>query len=60
MRRKGIVLVKRKTIGGMGGMARRPFPVRPNVIWRAIIKLREINEAYREDVEIDEEVLRKH
>jgi len=36
----GIVLVKRRTRGAMGGAARPPFRIRPYVIHQAILRLR--------------------
>ncbi len=36
----GIVLVKRRTRGAMGGAARPPFRIRPYVIYQAILRLR--------------------
>ncbi len=59
----GIVLVKRRTRGAMGGSARPPFRIRPYVIYQAILRLREaqrgIPNSYG-DIELDEEVLREY
>ena len=37
----GIVLVKRRTRGALGGAARPPFRIRPYVIYQAILRLRQ-------------------
>ena len=59
----GIVLVKRRTRGAMGGAARPPFRIRPYVVHQAILRLiheqRGVPDSYGQ-VEVDEAALRAY